>query len=191
MVSAFRQKQPQEGYASIARWCWRPAAHVERHRNFGGRPSRRRLPQKTIKPQVDTHLFRLEPMICAPKTRPPSFGRQRDRFANARTSEDRRPSPKAARRAPRWKKSRRSKKNLAHGRGIAGLMIRSLWLRFFGSNQTPISSFQSWGLVLMKSSISAMHSGFWRMSSSMPCERRCDSGPWKVLFSPMTTFGMP
>ncbi len=56
---------------------------------------------------------------------------------------------------------------------------------------SPISSFQSSGSAAMKSSISPMQSASCRTSTSTPCERTYSSGPWKVLFSPTTTLGMP
>ena len=56
---------------------------------------------------------------------------------------------------------------------------------------SPMSSFQSSGLEVIKSRISAIHSSSWQMSTATPWERTYSSGPWNVLFSPITTFGMP
>ena len=59
------------------------------------------------------------------------------------------------------------------------------------SHHSPISSFQSSGSSAMKSSISLMQSASCRISTSTPWERTYSSGPWNVLFSPITTFGIP
>lgn len=52
---------------------------------------------------------------------------------------------------------------------------------------TPMSSFHSAGCAAMKSSISLMHSRSSRIVNATPRARRYASGPWNVVFSPMTT----
>ncbi len=55
---------------------------------------------------------------------------------------------------------------------------------------TPMSSFQSSGLAAIKSRIIWMQVGSWRTSTWTPWERTYSSGPLKVTFSPIMTFGI-
>jgi hypothetical protein len=58
-------------------------------------------------------------------------------------------------------------------------------------HHTPMSSFQSSGLPVMKPRISATQVGSWETSTCTPRDRSSSSSPMKVRFSPTTIFGIP
>jgi hypothetical protein len=60
-----------------------------------------------------------------------------------------------------------------------------------GRRQTPMSSYQSWGLASMKAVMRRMQVRSWRTSTLMPRSRSSSSSPMKVWFSPTMTWRMP
>lgn len=66
-----------------------------------------------------------------------------------------------------------------HGNGF-GLLYSS-----------PISSFQSWGLSLMKRDINSSHCLSFMLTTSIPSDSNNSSAPKKFLFSPKTTLLTP